>query len=67
VLPARIDERRFGLLGWVVMAVLTVVGVVGLIDDIRSLTASYPCRGLPPVVPVVRRPVARSAPAARLS
>jgi hypothetical protein len=40
VLPARIDERRFGLLGWVVMAVLTVVGVVGLIDDIRSLTAS---------------------------
>jgi len=38
-LPARIDERRFGLVGWGVLAALTVVGVAGLLDDVRSLTA----------------------------
>lgn len=36
-LPARIDERRFGYAGWVVMALFTILGLAGLIADIRDL------------------------------
>jgi hypothetical protein len=39
-LPAHIGDRRFGLVGWVVIAVLTTVGVALLIGDIRTLTTS---------------------------
>jgi hypothetical protein len=39
-LPAHIGDRRFGLVGWVVIAVLTTVGVTLLIGDIRTLTTS---------------------------
>jgi len=36
-LPQRIDERRFGFAGWIVLAVLTAAGVVSLVIDIRDL------------------------------
>jgi hypothetical protein len=39
-LPTHIGDRRFGLVGWVVIAVLTTVGVALLIGDIRTLTTS---------------------------
>ena len=36
--PAKVNERRFGGLGWVILGAFTVLGVVDLISDIRVLT-----------------------------
>lgn len=36
-LPARINERRHGHVGWVVMALATGIGVILLISNIRDL------------------------------
>jgi hypothetical protein len=38
VLPARVGQRRFGLVGWAALATMTTVGVTDLVADLRSLT-----------------------------
>ncbi len=36
-LPARITEKRWGLLGWAILVGLTAIGLVDLLDDIATL------------------------------
>jgi hypothetical protein len=36
-LPQRINDRHFGLVGWGVLSVMTVVGIVSLVSDTRAL------------------------------
>jgi len=36
-LPIRINEKRWGAVGWTVLLVLTVIGLVDLLDDIAAL------------------------------
>jgi hypothetical protein len=36
-LPQRINDRHFGLVGWGVLSVMTIVGIVSLVSDARAL------------------------------
>jgi hypothetical protein len=36
--PARIDERRWGAVGWLVLAALTLFGLTDLLGDIDRLS-----------------------------
>jgi hypothetical protein len=36
--PQRVGERRFGGLGWVILGVVTIIGVADLSSDIQKLT-----------------------------
>ena len=37
-LPARINQHRWGLVGWLILAGVTVAGLVDLADDVGRLT-----------------------------